>query len=108
MKEIRAIIRPSRLGQLRIALREIEDFPGMTVFEAEGVTAPAWVSRLTVREELTDFSKKAMICVLSRDEMVEVIAETIIRECRTGQVGDGLIWVVPVEWTRRIRDTERG
>jgi len=107
MKELRAIIRPGRLGRLRTALREIPQFPGMTVFQAEGVAAPASVSKRSVREELTDFSEKTMICILAPDDMIERIAETIVREGRTGQVGDGLIWVVPIEWTRRIRDSEQ-
>lgn len=49
MKEIRAIVRPSRLERLRTELRAIPNFPGVTIFKAEGFTAPAAVDKRTVR-----------------------------------------------------------
>ena len=64
MKEIRAIVRPNRLDRLREAMRAIPNFPGMTVFKAEGFTAPAAISKRTVKDELTDFTPKLMVCVL--------------------------------------------
>ena len=104
MKEIRAIIRPNRLGQLRAALREIPDFPGMTVFRGEGFSAPGALEKRTVREELTDFTDKVLISVIAQEAMVQAIAETILRECRTGHLGDGVLWVVPVEAAQCLRD----
>ena len=56
MKEIRAIVRPGRLERLRDALRAIPNFPGVTLFRAEGFTAPAAIDKRSVKEELTDFS----------------------------------------------------
>ena len=72
MKEIRAIVRPHRLQRLRDALRAIPNFPGVTLFRAEGFTAPAAVDKRSVREELTDFSDKVMVCVLAESDMVQV------------------------------------
>ena len=104
MKEIRAIVRPSRLARLRNALHAIPGFPGMTVFKAEGFTAPAALDKRSLREELTDFSPKLMVCVLADDEMVEPIRAAIIAACHTGQIGDGLIWTVDIADLHRIRD----
>lgn len=104
MKEIRAIIRPSRLPRLREALRAIPNFPGVTVWTAEGFTAPAAVVKRTVREELTDFTQKTLVCVLCEDGMVDTIRQAIFDTCSTAQVGDGLVWVVDIEVTHRIRD----
>jgi nitrogen regulatory protein P-II 1 len=104
MKEIRAIVRPHRLERLREALRAIPNFPGVTIFKAEGFTAPAAIGKRTVKEELTDFTDKLMICVLAEADMVEPIRGAIMDACNTGQFGDGLVWVVDIESMHRIRD----
>lgn len=104
MKEIRAVIRPKRLSQLREALRDISHFPGVTVFRGEGFTAPESADRSSLRAELTDFTDKVLVSVIARDEMVDTITQVIMDECRTSQMGDGLIWVMPVVSVQRIRD----
>lgn len=104
MKEIRAIIRPNRLPKLRDALRAIPNFPGVTVWSTEGFTAPAAISKRSVKEELTEFSPKTLVCVLCGEDMVDTIRDAIFQTCSTGAVGDGLVWVVDVENTHRIRD----
>jgi len=106
MKEIRAIVRPHRMQRLRDALRAIPNFPGVTLFRAEGFTAPAALDKRSVREELTDFSDKVMVCVLAETEMVEPIRQAIMQACHTGQIGDGLVWVVDIESMHRIRDQQ--
>ncbi len=104
MKEIRAIVRTNRLDRLREALRSIPNFPGVTVFKAEGFTAPAAVAKRTVKEELTDFTPKLMVCVLADDAMVDTIRQAIIGSCGTGQIGDGIVWTVEIGDPTRIRD----
>lgn len=104
MKEIRAIVRPSRLPLLREALRGIPNFPGLTLTKAEGFTAPAAVGKRTVREELTDYTAKVMVTVLADDDMVEEIRRTIMDTCSTGQIGDGIVWTVPIATMHRIRN----
>ena len=104
MKEIRAIVRPHRLDRLREALRAIPNFPGVTVFKAEGFTAPAAVAKRTVKDELTDFTPKLMVCVLCEDGMANTIRQTIIDSCGTGQIGDGIVWTVDIHEPTRIRD----
>ena len=104
MKEIRAIVRPSRIQRLRDALREIPNFPGVTLMKAEGFTAPASGSNRTLREDLVDFSDKVMLSVLCEDDMVPPIREAIMVSCRSGQIGDGLVWVVDIGEIHRVRD----
>jgi nitrogen regulatory protein P-II 1 len=106
MKEIRAIVRPNRLQRLRDALRAIPNFPGVTIFKAEGFTAPAAVSKRSVKDELTDFTDKLMVCVLVENDMVEPIREAIMQACHTGQIGDGLVWVIDIASMHRIRDRQ--
>lgn len=104
MKEIRAIVRPHRLATLREALRTVHNFPGFTVFKVKGFTAPAALHKHTVKEELTDFSDKLMVCVLADDAMADTIRQVIVQSCTTGQVGDGIVWRVDIENMHRIRD----
>ncbi|PIT83659.1 P-II family nitrogen regulator [Limnohabitans sp. 15K] len=106
MKEIRAIVRPNRLPRLRDALRAIPNFPGVTIFKAEGFTAPASVTKRTVKDELTDFTDKLMVCVLVESDMVEPVRRAILEASYTGQIGDGLVWVVDIESMHRIRDQQ--
>ena len=104
MKEIKAVIQPARLARVREAFRRLPDFPGMTVSRAEGSGYhPDKPMPAGVKSELTDYSQKVRIEIVAPDEMVERLA-TIIREaCHTGQAGDGVVWVTPVESLHRIR-----
>lgn len=104
MQEIRAIVRPSRLPVLREALRGIPNFPGLTLSKAEGFTAPAATGKRSVREELTDYTPKVMVTVLAEEGMVAEIRAIIIETCATGQIGDGIVWTVPIATMHRIRN----
>ena len=104
MKEIRAIVRPARVPRLRDALRAIPNFPGVTLCHAEGFTAPAALDKRTVRAELTDFSAKVMLSVIAEEAMVPVIRNAIFESCRSGRIGDGLVWVVDIGDIHRILD----
>ena len=106
MKEIRAIVRPNRLQRLRDALRAIPKGLDETIVKAAGFTAPASGHERSVKDELTDFTDKLMVCVLVNDEMVEPIRRAIIEACHTGQIGDGLVWVIDIASIHRIRDQQ--
>lgn len=106
MKEIRAIVRPQRVAQLREALRAIPNFPGLTLTKAEGFTAPAGIHKRTVKEDLTDYTPKIQVTVLAEEDMVETIRAAIVRVCSTGQIGDGVVWTVPIETMHRVRNGE--
>ena len=106
MKEIKAVIQPARLARVREAFRKIPDFPGMTVSRAEGSGYhPDKPMPAGVKSELTDYSQKVRIEIVAPDEMVERLAAIIREACRTGQPGDGVLWVTPVESLHRIRQT---
>lgn len=104
MKEVRAIIRPQRVNRVRDALRDIPNFPGVTFIKAEGFTAPASVGPRSIAEELTDFVPKVVVSVICSDDMADTIEKTIIEHGSTGQIGDGLVWTLPIAEVRRVRN----
>ncbi|WP_026224883.1 P-II family nitrogen regulator [Methyloversatilis thermotolerans] len=108
MKEIRAVIRPNKLPKLRTVLREMPGFPGMTVGKVEGFGAPKTHVPHNIKEELTDYSAKVRIEIVSPDEMVDDIVRRIINIACTGQTGDGLVWVVPIDRAVFINKTTVG
>ena len=100
MKKITAIVRPVRLETLRKALRRLPDFPGMTITDCGGMTAP---DRLGEHgDPLADFSSKVRLEIVADDAQARLIIETIRACAATGHVGDGLVWVVAVEEMWRI------
>jgi nitrogen regulatory protein P-II 1 len=101
MKEIKAIIRPNKLPQLRKALLSIPDFPGMTISQAEGCSAPSRHGPpVSIKDELTDFTKKVRIEIVCPDEIADTIIERITDVAQTGQLGDGIVWMTEI--TRAI------
>ncbi len=106
MKEIKAVIQPGRLGRLREAVRKIHDFPGMTVTRAEGSGYhPDKPLPAGIKSELADYSQKVRIDIVSPDDKVAQLVSLIRDACHTGQPGDGIVWVTPVEVFKRIRET---
>lgn len=105
MKEIKAVIQPARLSKIRSALRNIKDFPGMTVARVEGCGHHLKKPAMGVREELTDYSPKVHLYLIVPDNMVEGVLQTIVEVGHTGNIGDGIVWVTPVE--RMIRLSEQ-
>ena len=104
MKELKAVIQPARLPRVREAFRKLPDFPGMTVTRAEGSGYhPEKPMPAGVKSELTDYSQKIRIEIVSPDEMVESLLSIIRETCYTGQAGDGIVWVTPVETFKRLR-----
>lgn len=105
MKEIKAVIQPARLSKIRSALRNIKGFPGMSVSKMEGCGPHLHNPNAGVREELTDYSPKIYLYMVVPDELVEGILHTIVEVAHTGNVGDGIVWVTPVE--RMVRLSEQ-
>lgn len=104
MKEIKAVIQPARLARVREAFRKLPEFPGMTVSRAEGSGYhPGKPAAAGVRAELTDYTQKVRIELVVPDEMVERLLRILHDACHTGQAGDGVVWVTPVELMHRIR-----
>lgn len=103
MKEIKAIVRPSRLHKIRDAFRHLPGFPGMSISHVEGCSAHAGEEQHdTLKEELTDFTKKLRIEIVAPDEMVPDILLIIHHNAHTGQTGDGVLWVTEVQEFHRL------
>lgn len=108
MKKIEAIIRPFKLDDVRAALSEI-GVRGMTLTEVKGYGRQKGHTELYRGSEYKiDFLPKIKIEIIAADSMVENIVSTIVKGARTGQVGDGKIFVSPVEDVIRVRTEESG
>ncbi|HTY38891.1 MAG TPA: P-II family nitrogen regulator [Bacteroidota bacterium] len=108
MKKIEAIIRPFKLDDVREALSEI-GVRGMTLTEVKGYGRQKGHTELYRGSEYKiDFLPKIKIEIIAADSMVDNIVSTIVKGARTGQVGDGKIFVSPVEDVIRVRTEESG
>lgn len=108
MKEVKAIIRPTKLSILRQALMSVPGFPGMTVSQAEGCSAPSRHGAPTnIREELTDYTPKVRVEIVCPDELVDALVDRISNIAHTGQLGDGIVWVTEVQRTFMINKSQK-
>ena len=108
MKKIEAIIRPERLEIVRKALEELS-YPGMTICEVKGHGKQKGITRQWRGQEYRiDFLPKLKIEVVVLDEDVSKTLNSIIRNAKTGEMGDGKIFILPVEGAIRIRTGEDG
>lgn len=109
MKEIKAIIRPNKLPQLRKSLLSLPGFPGMTISQAEGCSAPSRHGPpVSIKDELTDFTKKTRIEIVCPDEIANSIVDCITDIAQTGQLGDGIIWVTEIAKAVFVHKTTPG
>ena len=109
MKEIKAIIRPNKLPQIRNALMSLEGFPGMTISQAEGCTAPSRHGPITsIKDELTDFTKKIRLGIVCPDDVADLIVTCITDIAQTGHLGDGIVWVTEVQRAVFVHKTTPG
>ena len=107
MKLITAIIKPFRLDDVRNALAEV-GVNGMTVSEVKGFGRQRGHTELyRGAEYVVDFLPKVKIEAAVADDLVERVVEVITEAARTGKVGDGKIFVLPLEQAIRIRTGER-
>lgn len=108
MKKIEAIIKPERLDVVRSALSDA-GCSGLMVTEIEGHGKQKGVVQQWRGEKYkVDLLPKVKIEVVVRDQDVEKITKTIIENAKTGEIGDGKIFVSPVENAIRIRTGEKG
>ncbi|PZP86628.1 MAG: P-II family nitrogen regulator [Azospirillum brasilense] len=108
MKKIEAIIKPFKLDDVKEALQEI-GLQGITVVEARGFGRQKGHTELyRGAEYVVDFLPKVKIEVIVTDEQLERTIEAIVGAAQTGRIGDGKIFVLPVEDVIRIRTGERG
>jgi nitrogen regulatory protein P-II 1 len=108
MKKIEAIIKPFKLDEVKNALTKI-GIQGMTVTEVKGFGRQKGHTEVYRGAEYTiDFVPKAKIELIVTEELVTQAIETVERAAKTGKIGDGKIFVSPVEEVIRIRTGERG
>ena len=108
MKKIEAIIKPFKLDDVREALSEI-GITGMTVTEVKGFGRQKGHTELyRGAEYVVDFLPKVKLEVVVKEDQLERCIEAISKAARTGKIGDGKIFVYPVEQVIRIRTGESG
>ncbi len=108
MKKIEAIVKPFKLDDVKEALQEI-GLQGMTVTEAKGFGRQKGHTELyRGAEYVVDFLPKIKIELVTPDDRVEAALEAIQNAAQTGRIGDGKIFVLPVETAIRIRTGESG
>jgi nitrogen regulatory protein P-II 1 len=108
MKKIEAIIRPHKLDEVREALQE-SGFRGLTVTEVKGYGRQMGHSEIYRGSEYTiNFLPKVKIEIVCSDGNVDNAVEKILKHAKTGEVGDGKIFVLPVEDVIRVRTEETG
>jgi len=107
MKLIVAVIKPFKLDEVKEALTAA-GVQGMTLTEAQGFGRQRGHSEVYRGAEYTvDFVPKLRVEVLVDDTLVREVVDAVVRTAATGKIGDGKVWVVPVEEVVRIRTGER-
>lgn len=108
MKKIEAIIKPFKLDEVREALSAI-GVTGLTVIEVKGFGRQKGHTELyRGAEYVVDFLPKVKIELVVTEALVEPAIEAILRSARTGKIGDGKVFITPVEQVIRIRTGETG
>ena len=108
MKKIEAIIKPFKLDDVKEALKEV-GVQGMTVTEVKGFGRQKGHTELyRGAEYVIDFLPKIKLEIVVGDDIVSKVIESIVESAQTGKIGDGKIFVQPLEEAVRIRTNERG
>jgi nitrogen regulatory protein P-II 1 len=108
MKLIVGIIKPFKLDDVKDAIKDL-GVQGLTVSEVQGFGRQRGHTEVYRGAEYTiDFVPKVRIEILVDDDDVDRVAEQLVATARTGKIGDGKVWVVPVERAWRIRTGETG
>jgi len=107
MKKIEAIIKPFKLDEVKDALNDI-GIQGLTMTEVKGFgTQKGHTELYRGAEYVVDFLPKVKVEVVVPEDRLDAAVEAIMNAARTGKIGDGKIFVLPVEQTVRIRTGER-
>ncbi|MET7857867.1 P-II family nitrogen regulator [Streptomyces sp. NPDC005318] len=108
MKLITAIVKPYRLDEVKTALQEL-GVHGLTVTEASGYGRQRGHTEVYRGAEYrVDLVPKVRIEVVVEDADAEPVIDAMVRAARTGKIGDGKVWAVPVDAVVRVRTGERG
>jgi nitrogen regulatory protein P-II 1 len=108
MKLIVAVIKPFKLDEVKESLKTL-GVQGMTLTEAQGFGRQRGHTEVYRGAEYeVDFVPKLRVEVLVDDPQVDEVVDGIVRTAATGKIGDGKVWVIPVEQAVRVRTGERG
>ena len=108
MKLITAIVKPAKVDEIKVAL-QAAGVAGMTVSETRGFGRQKGHTEIYRGAEYTvDFIPKVRIEILAEDSEAGSIVDLIVATANTGSIGDGKVWVTPVETVVRVRTGERG
>ena len=108
MKKIEAIIKPFKLEEVKEALSEV-GVQGMTVTEVKGFGRQKGHTEIYRGSEYTvDFLPKVKVEVVVDDDQAGLVTEAIVKSANTGKIGDGKVFISPVEEAIRIRTGETG
>jgi nitrogen regulatory protein P-II 1 len=108
MKLITAIVKPHRLDEVKTALQEL-GVHGLTVTEASGYGRQRGHTEVYRGAEYrVDLVPKVRIEVVVEDADTDAAVDAIVKAAQTGKIGDGKVWIVPVETLVRVRTGERG
>lgn len=108
MKKIEAIIKPFKLDDVKEALKDI-GIQGLTVTEVKGFGRQKGHTELyRGAEYVIDFLPKIKLEIIVSDDTVTKVVDAIVESARTGKIGDGKIFILPMEEVIRIRTGERG
>jgi len=108
VKMVTAIVKPFVLEDVKTALERLGVL-GMTVSEVQGYGRQKGHTEVYRGAEYSvDFVPKVRIDILTADEMADKVVDTVAETARTGKIGDGKVWAVPVETVVRVRTGERG
>jgi nitrogen regulatory protein P-II 1 len=108
VKLLTAVVRPFVVDDIREAMERLAVL-GMTVSQAQGYgRQKGHVEVYRGAEYSVDFVSKVRVEVLLDDSIVDEALEAVVQACRTGRIGDGKVWVTPVETVVRVRTGERG
>ena len=108
MKKIEAIIKPFKLDEVKDALSEV-GVQGMTVTEVKGFGRTGGKKEVYRGSAyVVDFVPKVKLEIIVKDDLVHQVIETIMTAAKTGRIGDGKIFVLPIDEVIRIRTGEKG
>ncbi|OQX14901.1 MAG: transcriptional regulator [Desulfobulbaceae bacterium A2] len=108
MKKIEAIIKPHKLDEVKVALNA-QGIKGMTITEVKGYGRQKGHTEIyRGAEYVVDFLPKIKLELIVAADQVETVINTIVTSARSGKIGDGKIFVLPVEQVLRIRTGETG
>jgi len=108
MKKVAAVIRPGKLEELKVVLNQL-GVRGMTIYNVMGRGEQKDVKQYYRGQELqVDLFPKVKVEIVCVDDQVKPIVDTILQVCRTGNIGDGKIFIYDLEEAIRISSGERG